>query len=131
MNRNVYHYSEDLKPSAQKLRRDMTKEEKHLWYDYLKMFPVQFRRQKQFGIYIVDFFCAHAKLVIEIDGSYHHEARQAQWDKARTDYLNSLGLEVLRFHNADVREHFEGVCTQILIKVNERMKEMGNMSMEV
>ena len=66
-------YDGRKKPFAQKLRRDMTPQERHLWYDFLKSYPVAFRRQKQFGSYIVDFYCANAKLVVELDGSQHYE----------------------------------------------------------
>ena len=101
------------KPYACQLRRKMTPQERHLWYDYLRTCPAQFRRQKQFGYYIVDFYCARHRLVIEIDGSQHYEPEQAARDEARTAYLNSLGLRVLRFSNHDVDVHFEGVCATI------------------
>ena len=101
------------KPFARELRREMTPQECHLWYDYLRSCPAQFRRQKPFGYYIVDFYCAKHKLVIEIDGSQHFEAEQEARDEKRTAYLNSLGLQVLRFSNHDVDAHFEGVCATI------------------
>ena len=101
------------KPFAQKLRREMTKQEKHLWYDFLSSYPMRFRRQKQFGYYIVDFYCAAEKLVVEIDGSQHYEPEAKEKDDARTAYLNSIGLKVVRFSNYDVDAHFDGVCTTI------------------
>ena len=101
------------KPFAQELRREMTRQERHLWYDYMRKCPAQFRRQKQFGYYIVDFYCARHMLVIEIDGSQHYEPEQKRKDEERTAYLNSLGLHVLRFSNHDVDTHFEGVCATI------------------
>ena len=106
-------YDGRKKTFAQKLRREMTKQERHLWYDYLCSAPARFRRQKQFGYYIVDFYCAECKLVIEIDGSQHYEPEQKSKDKERTDYLNSLGLQVVRFSNYDVDAHFDGVCETI------------------
>ena len=101
------------KPFAQKLRREMTRQERHLWYDYLCTCPVRFRRQKQFGYYIVDFYCAARKLVVEIDGSQHYEPEEKAKDEARTAYLNGLGLQVVRFSNYDVDAHFESVCATI------------------
>ncbi|MBQ8953913.1 MAG: endonuclease domain-containing protein [Clostridia bacterium] len=107
------NYKHELKPYAQKLRREMTKQEKHLWYDFLKTYPAQFRRQKQFSGFIVDFYCAEAMLVVELDGSQHYDEQGLAYDKERTDYLNSIGLTVIRFANNDVDRHFEGVCLAI------------------
>lgn len=101
------------KPRAQKLRREMTRQERHLWYDYLSACPAHFRRQKQFGYYIVDFYCAKHKLVVEIDGSQHYEPEEQIRDAERTDYLSSLGLQVIRFSNHDVDAHFDNVCAVI------------------
>ncbi len=101
------------KPRAQKLRREMTNQERKLWYTYLNSCPVRFRRQKQFGYYIVDFYCAARKLVVEIDGSQHFEPEERAKDEARTAYLNGLGLQVVRFSNYDVDAHFESVCATI------------------
>ena len=101
------------KSRAQKLRREMTKQERRLWYDFLSSYPVRFRRQKQFGWYIVDFYCAEKKLVVEIDGSQHYDPEAEAKDKARTAYLESIGLKVMRFSNYDVEVHFDGVCATI------------------
>ena len=109
------------KPLAQKLRRDMTRQERHLWYDYLHTLPVKFRRQKLFGHYIVDFYCAACNLVVEIDGSRHYEPETALQDAARTAYLEGLGLRVVRFSNYDVDAHFEAVCLTIESIVREQM----------
>ena len=106
-------YDGRLKANAQKLRRDMTRQERHLWYDYLKSCPARFRRQKQFGYYIVDFYCAECGLVVEIDGSQHYDPEEKMRDGTRTAYLNSLGLTVMRFSNYDVDVHFEAVCGAI------------------
>ena len=100
-------------PLAQKLRREMTRQERHLWYDFLHHLPVRFRRQKQFGDYIVDFYCAAHRLVIELDGSQHYEPEMQRRDDLRTAYLESLGLRVVRFSNHDVDVHFEAVCVEI------------------
>lgn len=106
-------YDKRKKPLAQKLRREMTRQERHLWYDYLNTCPARFRRQKQFGNYIVDFYCATHRLVIEIDGSQHYEPEEKARDEARTAYLNDLGLTVVRFSNHDVDAYFTDVCETI------------------
>ncbi len=91
----------------------MTDEEKHLWYDFLKNLPVSFNRQKVIGKYIVDFYCAKSKLVIEIDGSQHNEDEGLEKDKQRDKYLQSLGLTVKRYTNLDINLRFEDVCRDI------------------
>ena len=103
-----------LTPNARKLRREMTKEERHLWYDFLKPLPVMVHRQKVIGSYIVDFYIAEAKLVIELDGSQHYENQGLAADAARDHYLRSVGLTVLRYSNLDVNRNFSGVCQDIL-----------------
>lgn len=92
----------------------MTKEERHLWYDFLRQLPVTFNRQKVIGPYIADFYCGSAKLVIELDGSQHYEENGIASDAERDNYLASLGLRVLRYSNADVNHNFNGVCEDIL-----------------
>lgn len=109
-----------LRSRAQELRRNATKEENHLWYDFLRHYPVQFRRQKIFGSFIVDFYCAKANLVVELDGSQHYEEDGMAYDRERTAYLNGLGLEVIRFSNRDVNERFQAVCQMIDLEVMKR-----------
>jgi very-short-patch-repair endonuclease len=108
-----------LKPNAQGLRKNMTREERHLWYDFLKNYPLQFYRQKVIGNYIVDFYCDKVKLVVELDGSQHYEGTAMDYDAQRTVYLNSLGTTVLRFTNLDIQKNYSGVCTAIHMKVCE------------
>lgn len=103
-----------LKHNAQQLRKTMTKEERHLWYDFLKSLPVTFNRQKVIGGYIADFYCAAANLVIELDGSQHYEAEGKAKDIERDSYFNSLGITVLRYPNIDIHRNFKGVCEDIL-----------------
>ena len=103
-----------LRQNAQTLRRNMTPEERHLWYDFLKPLPQTVNRQKVIGPYIVDFYCAAGKLAIELDGSQHYEAAGKAADQVRDDYLRSCGLTVVRYSNLDVQKNFEGVCTDIL-----------------
>lgn len=107
------HKNPRLSAIARELRKNMTKEERHLWYDFLKMLPVMIHRQKVIGQYIVDFYIADGKIVIELDGSQHYEQEGREADAARDAYLRSLGMTVLRYANADVNYHFEGVCQDI------------------
>ena len=99
-----------IKQYARMLRNQMTKEERHLWYDFLKPYPVRFLRQYIVDRYIVDFYCPSAKLVIEVDGSQHYESEGLVHDKIRTETLNQYGLTVLRFTNRQVNREFENVC---------------------
>ena len=106
-----------LTGNAQKLRREMTEEERHLWYDFLKELPVTVNRQKVIGRYIVDFYCAEAKLVIEIDGTQHYEQEGKEADSERDAYLNDLGLHVLRYSNREVNHSFAAVCADIMTRL--------------
>ena len=102
-----------LSPNARALRRDMTKEERHLWYDFLKDLPVQVKRQKVIENYIVDFYIPWGKIVIELDGSQHYETAGKEKDLARDHRLRELGIQVLRYSNADVNQRFHLVCEDI------------------
>ncbi len=88
----------------------MTKEERHLWYDFLKQLPVTVNRQKVIDHYIVDFYCASAKLVIELDGSQHFEDKGIAADWERDNALNQRGITIVRYSNNDVNRNFDGVC---------------------
>ena len=114
-------YESKLIPQAKKLRKQATPQENHLWYDFLRGYPVRFQRQKAIDSYIVDFYCHAAKLVIEIDGSQHYEPKGQAHDEQRTAVLRKLGLEVLRFSNRDINTRFRAVCEQIDNEVNRRM----------
>ena len=103
-----------LTKRSQQLRKDMTPEEKKLWYQFLKGLPVTIRRQKVIGRYIADFYCAKALLVIELDGSQHFEEKGQQNDQARDAYFRSLGITVLRYSNRQIHQEFAGVCEDIL-----------------
>jgi len=96
----------------------MTKEESLLWYRFLSKYPFRFRRQYVIGDYIVDFYCHQAKLVVELDGSQHYEPEEAEKDRIRTKYLESLGLHVLRFTNLEVLQQFRAVCEAIDLAAN-------------
>ena len=113
--------NKNLKVFSSNLRNKATKEENHLWYDFLRSYPVQFNRQRIIGGYIVDFHCPKAMLVIELDGSQHYEEETEARDKARTEYLKSLGLKVIRFTNLDIKRNFEAVCDAIDMEVKRQL----------
>ena len=103
----------NLKTLAQNLRRNMTEEERHLWFDFLRLLPVTFQRQKVIGPYIVDFYCAKAKMVVELDGAQHFENEGKEKDRERDAYLVGLGLRVFRYSNVELNRHFDAVCRDI------------------
>ena len=109
----VTKYNSDLIDNAQNLRQNPTKEERHLWYDYLKNLPQKFVRQKVLGRYIADFYCASEKLVIELDGSQHYEDEGIAKDERRTAYLEKFGIRVIRIPNNELKRNFDGVCAYI------------------
>ena len=116
-------HNKQLVPLAKQLRREMTKEERHLWYDFLRSYPVRFSRQKVLGKYIADFYCAEAKLVIELDGSQHYEPNNAQKDEERTEFLKEYGLEVVRIPNNEIGQNFRGVCEYIDATVKQSLSQ--------
>lgn len=111
----------NLQNNARKLRKEMTKEERHLWYDFLRNYPVKFNRQKILGKYIVDFYSASAKLIIEIDGSQHYLEKEQLYDRERTEYLKKYNLEVVRIPNGEINNNFEGICRYIDSIVKSRL----------
>ena len=117
-------YNKDLIPFAKNLRKNMTKEERHLWYDFLRDYPVRFVRHKVLGQYIVDFYCAAAKLVIELDGSQHYEPKEEALDAIRTAFLEGYGLKVIRIPNNAVTENFRGVCEYIDSLINQSPSQL-------
>ena len=113
------HTESSFTANARTLRKHMTPEERHLWYDFLKDLPVTVNRQKILGRYIADFYCHKAKLVIELDGSQHYDPEEAEKDRIRTEYLKSQGLHVLRFTNLEITREFNAVCEAIHIACGE------------
>ena len=107
---------------ARDLRKGATKQERRLWYEFLREYPIHFRRQAIFDHYIVDFYCADAKLIVELDGSQHYEAIEKAYDEHRTAVLNQYGCQVLRFSNLDVDDAFSSVCEMIDLTVRQRLK---------
>lgn len=112
----------ELVSRARELRRDMTKEERRLWFDYLRTYPVRFSRQKVLGRYIADFYCAQAGLVLELDGSQHYEPEEQGKDAQRTAYLEKYSIHVVRIPNNEVTGNFRGVCEYIDSLVKQRME---------
>ena len=106
-----------LTTNAKILRKNMTKEERHLWYDFLKSYPVRFLRQKVIDNYIVDFYCHSARLIIELDGSQHYDEKGLLKDKIRTEIIEQRNLTVVRIPNNEVNRNFEGVYKEEVIEV--------------
>ena len=106
-------YNKALTPLARELRKNMTPQERDLWYQYLRHHPLKFTRQKVLGKYIADFYCASAKLVIELDGSQHYEDKGQEADRERTQFLRQYGIRVLRVPNNAVSQNLRGVCDYI------------------
>ena len=106
-------HNKKLVPIAKTLRKTMTKEERRLWYDFLRCYPVRFLRQKIIGNYVVDFYCAKANLVIELDGSGHYTNEGVKNDAERTLFLESYGLKIIRIANNELIKNFKGVCEYI------------------
>ena len=102
----------------------MTKEENLLWYNFLRKYPLRFRRQYVIGNYIVDFYCHQAQLVVELDGSQHYEPSAMEADKTRNAYLETQGLHVLRFTNTEVTRSFRAVCEEIHRVATERTSNL-------
>ncbi len=117
-------HNKNLVPFAKELRKNMTKEERHLWYDFLREYPIRFTRQKVLGKYIADFYCAKANLVIELDGSQHYEDIGIVSDEKRTAYLQGYGIKVIRISNLDVLKNFEGVCVFIDNEVKQSLSQL-------
>ena len=114
-------HNKPLVGNARTLRKNMTKEERHLWYDFLRDYPIKFLRQKILGKYIVDFYSAEAKLIVELDGSQHYEESGISKDAERSAYLESYGLKVLRIPNNEVNKNFRGVCEYIDTAVQQSL----------
>ena len=110
-------------PLAKTLRKNMTPWERKLWYEFLRNYPIRFHREKAIGNYIVDFYCAKASLVIELDGSGHYTDKQTEKDKIRTKELKNMNLTVLRICNLDIERNFSGVCEFIDLNVKNSLPQ--------
>jgi very-short-patch-repair endonuclease len=116
-------HNTELTTNAKILRKNMTKEERHLWYDFLKSYPIRILRQKVIDNYIVDFYCHSARLIIELDGSQHCEEKGLLKDKIRTERIEQRNLTVIRIPNNEVNRNFEGVCQYIDNAVKESLRQ--------
>ncbi len=117
-------HNKRLVPYAKTLRKNMTKEERHLWYDYLNQLSIRFYRQKIIGKYIVDFYSSEVKMVIEVDGSQHYEDAGLRCDEERDAYLMSYGLEIIRIPNNEINKNFNGVCEYLEQRIRQRKAAM-------
>ena len=118
------YYKNELIERAKELRKNATKQENHLWYDFLKDYPVKVQRQRVIKGFIVDFYCAAANLVIELDGSQHYSEQGLAYDTERSAVLHGLGIEVIRFSNHEVDREFQSVCEKIDLTVRERIDRL-------
>ena len=108
-----------LTGNARALRKQMTKEEARLWYQFLRLYRPRFHRQYVIGNYIADFYCKQAKLVVELDGSQHCNPEEIEYDQRRAQYFKSKGLTVMRLSNLDVMRQFRNVCEAIDMAVKQ------------
>ena len=104
------------------MRKNMTPQEKHLWYDFLSKHNIKFVKQRPIGRFVADFYCSKAKLVIEIDGSQHYTDEGKNYDEFRTEIINKYGVKVVRFSNYDIDNNFEGVCAEIEREIKDRLQ---------
>lgn len=109
-------------PRARELRRDMTPQERKLWYLFLRKYPVKMYKQRIIDSFIVDFYCASAKLVIELDGSQHYTEQGLAYDEERDAILSKYGLQILRFSNLEINTQFDAVCSLIDATVQKRLQ---------
>ena len=108
---------------AKNLRKNATRQEKHLWYDFLAKYEVRFQRQKAIDNFIADFYCHKAKLIVEIDGSQHYSDEGVKKDELRTEILEGYDLKIIRITNRQIKENFRGVCEYIDMIVKSNIKE--------
>lgn len=114
----------DMLDVARRLRREMTPQEQRLWYVFLRKYPVKFYKQRIIESFIVDFYCADARLVIELDGSQHYTEQGKAYDEERSSIMEGYGVEVLRFTNLEVDREFDAVCERIDARIKQRTAEL-------
>ena len=121
-----YYASKNIQ-NARNLRRNMTPQERKLWYLFLRGYRPRIYRQRPIGEYILDFYCAKARLAIELDGGQHYdEASNEQYDSRRTGQLNSQGIQVIRIPNNEITNNFTGVCKYIDNTINAALSSRAN-----
>ena len=111
-------------PVARRLRREMTPQEKTLWYQFLRSYPVKIYKQRIIESFVVDFYCAEARLVIELDGLQHYTEQGKAYDEERSSIMEGYGVEVLRFTNLEVDREFDAVCERIDARIKQRTAEL-------
>lgn len=116
-------YKKENIPLAKDLRKNMTPWERKLWYCFLRNYSIRFQRQKAIGNYIADFYCAKARLIVELDGSGHYEEKQERYDENRTDFFKREGFSVFRVCNLDIDRNFQGVCKAIDQRVQKSLPQ--------
>ncbi len=121
-------YNKDNIPLAKNLRKNMTPWEKKLWYRFLREYPIRFQRQKAIGNYIADFYCAKAKLIIEVDGKEHFEKEAFTYDLNRTEEFEKIGLKVIRVSNFEIYDKFENVCEYIDSAVKKSLPQSASLT---
>ena len=124
MKKTIVVKNNDMLDVARRLRREMTPQEQRLWYVFLRKYPVKFYKQRIIESFIADFYCADARLVIELDGSQHYTEQGKEYDEQRTAILEQYGVQVLRFTNLDVDRHLDAVCAQIDSTIERRVAEL-------
>ena len=117
-------YNKNLVENARNLRKNMTPEEKHIWYDFLKKLPFNVRRQHNIENYIVDFYIAEKKIVIEIDGIQHTSQEHRENDQKRDFELSNWGITVLRYSNKDINSNFRAVTNDILVNLGITFEDL-------
>ena len=120
----MYPYNEELTKYAKELRKNMTPEERHLWYDFLKLLPMTVKRQYVVGNYILDFFIPSVNIAIELDGSQHFDPKAREADEVRDSLLSSVGIKVIRYTNVDVNRNFYGVVTDIMRTIGVKFEDL-------
>ena len=118
---NFTGYNSKLLQASRELRKQMTKQERHLWYDFLHDYPVRVYRQRSIDHYIADFYCSRAHLVIELDGYYHYTPEGIEYDSWRTKVLEQYKLTVIRISNADIDRNFDATCMYIDEKIQQEV----------
>ena len=121
-----WFYNKDINNIAKTLRKQMTRQERHLWYDFLRNYGVKVYRQRTIDYYVADFYCPAAKLVVELDGGEHYTEKKMLDDEHRTAIINQYGIHVVRIANNEIDNNFYNVCTYLDSVIKERIK--GNSS---
>ena len=120
-------YDSRLNERAKELRRKMTPQERKLWHRFLKDYSIKIYKQRVIKFFVVDFYCAEARLVIELDGSQHYTEQGKAYDEERSSIMEGYGVEVLRFTNLEVDREFDAVCERIDARIKQRTAELRDL----